>query len=144
MKGLLAAISQNYARKYKTSIDMLEFKYDIVQSKNLNGGGGYEEVNVDDLFTTVDGLVTRAKDTMGLVVKPEGEREDEGILLCGFYIDGGRWDSLASRLVDSPQRFSPLPHFLCRMIQVTSKPHKKNNHLIFIWIILIFKEGKVN
>lgn len=108
-QGLLAAISQNYARKYQTSIDLLEFKYDI------QSGMSQAEVNVDDLFTSIDG-VSRRKDLDG--DDDSYNKKGDGIFLCGFYIDGGRWDSVSSRLVDSPQRFSSLPHFVCQMIKV--------------------------
>lgn len=115
-EGLLAAISQNYARKYKTSIDLLEFKYEIQNSQQSG------EVNVDELFATLDGSVVRSRSELE-PKRRESHREgdelkDEGVLLCGFFIDGGKWDSASSKLVDSPQRFSPLPHFICRMIKV--------------------------
>ena len=109
----MAAISQNYARKYKTSIDLLEFKYEIQNSQQLG------EVNVDELFATLDGSVVRSRSEIEPKRRESRHQEgDEGVLLCGFFIDGGKWDSASSKLVDSPQRFSPLPHFICRMIKV--------------------------
>lgn len=122
-QGLLAAISQNYARKYKTSIDLLEFKYDIQSGMSMS----QTEVNVDDLFTSIDG-VSRRKDLDG----DDTYKKGDGIFLCGFYIDGGRWDSVNSRLVDSPQRFSPLPHFVCQMIKV--KIFDLNINFFLIWV----------
>ena len=42
----------------------------------------------------------------------------EGILLCGFYMDGGKWDTTQHLIVDSPQRYNQLPHILCKLIMV--------------------------
>lgn len=98
--GLLAAISQNYARKNQVSIDSLQFKYEVIN--NL-----YEESEVDviSLFENESKFESN---------KPT----KESVLLCGFYFDGGRWDREKNVVFDSPQRFTSVPHFSCQLIQV--------------------------
>lgn len=99
-KGLLAAISQNYARKHQVSIDSLQFKYEVVN--NL-----FDETEVD-VVSLFDDTSRYNSDTLN-----EGS-----VLLCGFFFDGGKWDREQNLIFDSPQRFSSVPHFRCQLIQV--------------------------
>lgn len=101
-QGLLAAISQNYARKYHTSIDSLEFKYQI--QNNIYDDS---DLNVDALFENNEKYSLENKNA-----------QEDGILIFGFYIDGGKWDREHQILLDSPLRFTQLPHFLCKLIHV--------------------------
>ena len=103
-QGLLAAISQNYARKYRVSIDSLAFKYEVQNQ--------LADFVVDDmdasLFTASNNLVPASTtSTVG----------DDGVLICGFFMDGGKWDRVNSIILDSHKRFTPLPHFLCKLIR---------------------------
>lgn len=96
----MAAISQNYARKFHTSIDSLQFKYEI---KNEI----FDEPDFD----------------INILFENNNQRYDivnntDGILICGLFIDGGRWDRENKILLDSPLRFTPLPHFLCQLVEV--------------------------
>jgi hypothetical protein len=94
----LAAISQNYARKYKISIDSLVFKYEI-QNDLVEDS----DMNIDTLFEN----------------NPKYNLNNEdGLLICGMYMDGGIWEREKNIILDSPQRFAPLPHFLCKLIKV--------------------------
>ena len=97
-QGLLAAISQNYARKYRVSIDSLQFLFEI--QNHLHDENG---VNIDELFENEPKYDTNGQ---------------EGILLCGFYMDGGKWDTTQSVIVDSSFRYTQLPHILCKLILV--------------------------
>lgn len=99
-QGLLAAISQNYARKHQVSIDSLQFKYEI-----MNNLYDETEVDVNSLFESSSRINSEN------LIK-------DAVLLCGFFFDGGKWDREKSLIFDSPQRFTPVPHFLCRLIQV--------------------------
>ncbi len=97
-QGLLAAISQNYARKYVTSIDALEFKYTVLSDT-------YDEsadMDVDGLFESAAKFDLKGRD---------------GVVLGGFFLDGGKWLREESLLVDSPVRFTTLPHFLCQLVR---------------------------
>jgi dynein heavy chain len=107
-QGLLAAISQNYARKYRTSIDSLEFRYEI-----RNEICDEQAEMVDD----VEGLFERERFTTTL-----GE---EGVLLCGLLIDGAKWDRASQILLDSAQRFTVLPHIMCKLVEVNIKGGQK-------------------
>jgi dynein heavy chain len=94
----LAAISQNYARKYKISIDSLVFKYEIQNDL------------VEDIDMNIDILFEN---------NPKYKIIDEdGLLICGMYMDGGIWDREKKIILDSAQRFAPLPHLLCKLIKV--------------------------
>lgn len=42
--------------------------------------------------------------------------DQDGILICGFYMDGGKWDHVEETIKDTPHRFNQLPHFLCKLI----------------------------
>lgn len=107
-QGLLAAISQNYARKYRVSIDSLQFVFTIQNHMIANMdtgastgvGGGFV---IDELFENESKYDTNGQ---------------EGILLCGFYVDGGKWDTSQGLLVDSSQRYNQLPHILCKLTMV--------------------------
>jgi dynein heavy chain len=102
-QGLLASISQNYARKLHVSIDSLAFQYDVENSL-------YEEnESIDGLFESEN---ARFKSILS---------SHEGILIYGMFMDGGRWDRNESRIVDSPQRFLPMPHFICKLVKVKNK-----------------------
>lgn len=104
-QGLLAAISQNYARKHQLSIDSLKFKYEI-----LNHLYNENEVEPDQLFHDLESKLGSIKD---------------GVILCGFYFDGGKWSREECVVHDSPQRFTPVPHFLCRLVKINEeKPAK--------------------
>ncbi len=109
-QGLLASISQNFARKYSTSIDRLEFKYEI-QNELFNEHLLIEN-DLESLFSEQNYKLTKK----------------EGILLCGFYLDGAKYDREIGILCDSPQRFTQLPHILCKLILKKSetKDEKKN------------------
>ena len=96
----MAAISQNYARKHQVSIDSLQFKYEII-----NNLFDESEVDVKTLFESSLRL------NSDILIK-------DTVFLCGFYFDGGKWDREQSCIYDSPQRFTPVPHFLCRLIKV--------------------------
>lgn len=97
-QGLLAAISQNYARKYHTSIDSIEFKYEI------------QNQIYDDTETNVESLFDPSETRYNM--------DQDGILIHGFFIDGGRWDREQKLLIDSEIRFTKLPHFLCKLTKV--------------------------
>ena len=99
--GLLASISQNYARKYGTSIDQLEFKYDL-----QNNIVAEEQFDINLLFDENN------EDRFKI---PSAQ---DGILLCGFYLDGAIWDRNSETLLDSPQRLTQLPYFLCKLVKV--------------------------
>ncbi len=97
-QGLLAAISQNYARKYMTSIDALEFKYTVLNDT-------YEEspdMDVDKLFENNEKFNLNGQD---------------GVILGGFFLDGGKWMRDGNFPLDSPVRFTTLPHFLCQLVR---------------------------
>jgi dynein heavy chain, axonemal len=98
-QGLLAAISQNYARKLKVSIDSLEFEYEI-----LNNIYDTEDFDLNILFTDKSRYVLDSK--------------SEGVIICGLFMDGAEWSRENNQIYDSPLRFKPLPHILCKMIQV--------------------------
>lgn len=98
--GLLAAISQNYARKLHVSIDSLVFKYDV-----KNELFDENEVAIEDLFDDKNEKLMSVK--------------EDGILFYGLYMDGGKWDRAEKRIVDSAQRFLPMPHFLCKLVKVS-------------------------
>ena len=100
-QGLLASISQKYARKYHTSIDRLEFKYELQNSI-------YDEGHLDVVALFDDNNYTMSSNA----------KEDDGILLCGFYLDGAKWDRRDEILLDSPHRYNQLPHFLCKLAKV--------------------------
>jgi hypothetical protein len=96
----LASISQNYARRYNTSIDRLEFEYDIknqIYDENIDVVSLFDEANHE---------------------KFQIQNGQDGILLCGFYLDGAKWDRNVGTLLDSPQRFSQLPNLLCKLVKV--------------------------
>jgi hypothetical protein len=44
--------------------------------------------------------------------------EQDGILLCGFFLDGAKWDRKSKTLLDSQQRFTQLPNLLCKLVKV--------------------------
>ncbi len=95
----MASISQNYARKYNTSIDRLEFKYDIqnqIYDENVDVVALFDENNYKKF-----------------------QNDQDGILLSGFYLDGAKWDRKLETLLDSPQRFSQLPNLLCKLVKVS-------------------------
>lgn len=100
-QGLLAAISQNYARKYSTSIDALEFRYQVLNDNFVDS----PETDFDSLF--VDDEKYKLDD-----------QEQDGVILNGFFLDGAKWDREKSIILDSPLRFTPLPHFLCQLVKV--------------------------
>ena len=43
---------------------------------------------------------------------------DNGVLICGFFMDGVKWNFDTKRIVDSEKRFNVAPYFLCRVTQV--------------------------
>lgn len=96
--GLLAAISQNYARKLHISIDSLVFKYEVLNHI-------YDHQAETDIQSLFDGNEQRF-----------AARQNDGILICGLFMDGGKWDRGENRIVDSPQRFLSMPHFLCTLV----------------------------
>jgi hypothetical protein len=53
--------------------------------------------------------------------------DEDGFLICGMFMDGGIWDRERKIIIDSPQRFAPLPHFLCRLIKVDININQINN-----------------
>ncbi len=81
-----------------TSIDALEFRYEI-----LNHLFDDSELNIESLFQ---------KDE-----KYEIENQD-GVILNGFFLDGGKWNRENNIILDSPLRFTALPHFFCRIVKV--------------------------
>jgi hypothetical protein len=97
--GLLAAISQKYARRYKCSIDTLYFEFEI-ENRLLDEN----EIEIDDLF------VLNGKNDFSLI------NDREGLIICGFYMDGAKWSVQECRLIDSSQRFSIMPHIRCKLI----------------------------
>ena len=107
---MLAAISQNYARKYATSIDALHFKYDV-----LNETYEDEEIEIETLFRN------EAKFEL---------HDQDGVILCGFFLDGGRWNRESNIILDSPLRFTALPHFRCQLVKVYQQ--KSNFYLDLI------------
>ena len=76
----------------------MQFLFEI--QNNINDENG---LNIDELFENEPKY-----DISG----------QEGILLCGFYMDGGKWDINQSLIVDSPHRYTQLPHILCKLIMV--------------------------
>lgn len=101
-QGLLTAISQNYARKLKVSIDSLKFKFEI--QNNLVDD---ENFDIHILFDT--------KERYGNLVN----RHDlNGILINGFFIDGARWNADERALIDSESRCTAAPYFLARIVMV--------------------------
>ena len=44
---------------------------------------------------------------------------DEGILICGLFMDGVKWDFNKKCIVDSEKRFTVAPYFLCKVIRVS-------------------------
>ena len=106
-QGLLAAISQNYARKYRVSIDSLQFKFEM-----QNAFYDESEVDVGELFDEETRFALKNND---------------GVLLCGLFMDGAKWSREYNSILDSKQRFTPVPHILCKMIEVSPKK--------FLWSI---------
>jgi dynein heavy chain, axonemal len=130
-QGLLAAISQNYARKYHVSIDSLQFVFTI-QNQMLytdESSGSSVGIPIDELFEN-----EQKYDTNG----------QEGILLCGFFMDGGKWDTSLNLLVDSPQRYNLLPHILCKLVMVKLNVCRcfTLKSFIFYNFVLFFKERR--
>ena len=96
---MLTAISQNYARKLSVSIDSLQFEY-LMQDQLVEDF----EFEVNKLFENEE----RYK-----IVN------DDGVLICGLFMDGVKWDFDKKCIVDSEKRFSVAPYFLCKVITVS-------------------------
>ena len=109
-QGLLAAISQNYARKHQVSIDSLIFKYEI-----LNNLYDENEVEPELLFHDLESKFG-----------PSALNRD-GVILCGFYFDGAKWSREDCVIHDSPHRFTPVPHFLCKLVNKNEVKHPKSD-----------------
>ncbi len=99
-QGLLAAISQNYARKYNVSIDSLLFVFDVQNEL-------YDETDVE-----IASLFEGNNEKFKLKENPDA------ILIHGFFMDGARWDRQTKKICDSNQRFNPMPHFSCQLTMV--------------------------
>ena len=113
-QGLLASISQNYARKHQVSIDSLKFKYEI-----LNNFYDENEVEPELLFHDYESKFSTS------------DLNRDGVILCGFYFDGGKWSRNDCVVHDSPQRFTPVPHFLCRLVNKNEEKHSKSEEIKF-------------
>lgn len=114
-QGLLAAISQNYARKYSTSIDALEFKYTVLNDIYEDTA----ETDIDQLFQNDPKYDLHGQD---------------GVILCGFFLDGGKWLKEKGFILDSPVRFTTLPHFLCQLVKVKKYSRKKFRIVNLFWL----------
>jgi dynein heavy chain len=98
-QGLITAISQNYARKLSVSIDSLQFEY-MMQDHLVEDF----EFEITKLFENEDRYKVE---------------NIEGVLICGLFLDGVKWDFTQRCIVDSEKRFNVAPYFLCKVIQVS-------------------------
>jgi len=90
----------------------------------------YEETSEVD----VDGLYEKS---------PKWNSNNQnGVILCGFFLDGGRWSREENLILDSPLRFTPLPHFLCQLVKVTGIFSKFSFLIFFLKIFLTYRKTK--
>ena len=81
------------------AIDSLQFQYEIQTELTYD-----TEFDVNSLFSNDDARFTASS--------------QNGILICGFLIDGAEWDYEHKCLIDSEKRFTPAPHILTNIYKV--------------------------
>ncbi|XP_059157269.1 dynein axonemal heavy chain 6-like [Physella acuta] len=99
-QGFLTAVLQNHARKMGISVDSLTFNFKIVRpSPELDKS--------DERSSSVASSIKEISFT--------GTPPEDGVLICGLFIDGARWDTETYTLQDclTNKRFYSLPdiHF---------------------------------
>ena len=48
-------------------------------------------------------------------------KDNDGVLLCGLFMDGAKWSRENNCILDSKQRFTPIPHIQCKMFEKVSE-----------------------
>ncbi len=97
---MLTAISQNYARKLSVSIDSLQFEY-LMQDQLVEDF----EFEISKLFENEE--------------RYKFSNDDDGVLICGLFMDGVKWNFDKKCIVDSEKRFNVAPYFLCKVVKVS-------------------------